>query len=541
MRFLPQLDPNELVSFLLALGAAIVIVFFYSYRRFGEPTVERSSEDFVTQLLPKYLATKEEYSGGLLTYIASMILILVAFSLLGPPVLNLVGVTTDKVPGLVIPIVVAFALVGLLPNVRYLKDIEWHIRYFAHQRAFIPAAALATAETLTAAGFDFSQYRETEALAEMEGVDPADFDRPRGSTLYDWARLSCLLYALKSRYDAYLDGEMLNRYEHDLDGIYQRRQSLLSAAVEFKRMRLENPRYTDERLRQQLRIALWQLYILVGCAARRKLGQGEDICGVQTGLWWPSADFPAKAYETFIWSISAGITHGAAIFGSEHIRSSLNRKDRWFSTQGSVRAANPANYVRVAVGCGVVGFVVISLWSLLFQTPTWGLVQGASAFALLPAATGAFYAYHLDNVELGTRPPRRWEILAQALVTGAAGFIAAGVWLSLGETAWTEGLDWVLLVTVLGTVVGASLGWYLPDAAATRKYNPLNDAKKERALSLEAMATERFDSYDTADEWLKTPLPLLKGIAPIAAAATIEGYQDAVALLHRPTQPAPAM
>src|SRR6266446_8434092 len=280
MRFLPQLDPNELVSFLLALGAAIVIVFFYSYRRFGEPTVERSSEDFVTQLLPKYLATKEEYSGGLLTYIASMILILVAFSLLGPPVLNLVGVTTDKVPGLVIPIVVAFALVGLLPNVRYLKDIEWHIRYFAHQRAFIPAAALATAETLTAAGFDFSQYRETEALAEMEGVDPADFDRPRGSTLYDWARLSCLLYALKSRYDAYLDGEMLNRYEHDLDGIYQRRQSLLSAAVEFKRMRLENPRYTDERLRQQLRIALWQLYILVGCAARRKLGQGEDICGV---------------------------------------------------------------------------------------------------------------------------------------------------------------------------------------------------------------------------------------------------------------------
>ena len=577
MRFL-ALDPNDIPYFFGALVVAIAIVFLYSRQRFGESTVETTPEDLMAQLLPKYLATKEEYSNGLLIYIAAMTALLVALSFLGNPVLDLVQLkfTQGAANAIAIPILVALALVGLVPNVPYLKDIEWNIRHFAHQRAFIPAAALATTETLTAAGFDFSQYRDADALADMDGVEAEDFERPRGSLLYDWARLNCILYALKARYDSYLDGDLLKHYEHDVGSIYDRRQELISEVLEFKRKRLENPRYTDEPLRRKLKAALWQLYILVGCAVRLRAGPGADIYQIwrmfgfvlrpvvsppeyrdtmlvglavmsgsafaavylvfglaQTGLWQPSNFFPAKAYETLIWAVSAGMAHGAAIFVSDHIRDDLNTKDRWFFARGSARVANGANYVRIAVGCAVVGYGVLFLWGLLFQPPSLGMAEGVLPFALLPATTGAFYAYHLDNVELASRPPRRWEVALQALATGAVGFVAAGAWLSLGDVPLAGNIDYVLLVTSLGAVVGGSLGWYIPEAVSQNRYNPLDEAKKERALSLEAMAAEKFDNFDKAKEWLSTPLALLKDVSPTAAAATIEGYQEAVVLLNR--------
>jgi len=574
MRFL-ALESEDILFFFGALGVAMAIVFFISRQRFGESTMEKKPEDFVAQLLPEHLATKEEYSNGLLIYIAAMISLLIGLSFLGNPLLELFQLkfANGTAHAVAVPIIFALALMGLT-KAPYVKEIEWHIRHFAHQHAFIPAAALATTETLTAAGFDFSQYRDADALAEMEGVDGADFDRPRGSILYDWARLNCLLYALKGRYEAYLDGKLLQHYEHDLSSIYDRRQELVSEVVEFKRKRLENPRHTDEQLRRKLKTALWQLYILVGCAVRLRAGSesyetwrrfgfklrpivappehrdamvvGLAVMTVsvfatvyaafvlaQTGLWQPGRNFPIKAYDAFIWAISGGLVHGAAIFASNHIRSHLNSKDRWFSTRGARRVANPANYVRVAIGCGVVGYGVLFLWSLLFGQPTLVMAAGIMPFALLPATTGAFYAYHLDNVELASRSPRHREVASQALATGCVGFVAAGAWLSLGDQPWGDNIDYVLLITALGMVIGASLGWYIPEAVSQSRYDPLDDAKKERILSLEALAAEKFDSFDQAQKWLVTPLALLKDMAPSAAAATIEGYQEAVTLLHR--------
>jgi hypothetical protein len=62
------------------------------------------------------------------------------------------------------------------------------------------------------------------------------------------------------------------------------------------------------------------------------------------------------------------------------------------------------------------GYVALYLWGLFFQPPTITLAKGTAPFALLPAATGAFYGYHLDKVELGRRPWRPWEVGSQTLV-----------------------------------------------------------------------------------------------------------------------------
>ena len=79
------------------------------------------------------------------------------------------------------------------------------------------------------------------ALAEMEGIEATDFDRPRGSILYNWARLNCLLYALKGSYDTYLDGELLQHYEHDLNNIYERRQELVSQVARIQAASARKP------------------------------------------------------------------------------------------------------------------------------------------------------------------------------------------------------------------------------------------------------------------------------------------------------------
>src|SRR5436305_11851217 len=121
----------------------------------------------------------------------------------------------------------------------------------------------------------------------------------------------------------------------------------------------------------------------------------------------------------------------------------------------------------------------------MFQGPTIDQFKEAALYSLLPAATGGFYAYHLDNIALGTRPPRLWEIGAQALLTGFCGFAAASA--SLGD----ENFDVVCLIGVLGAAVGASLAWYIPPAAASAKRDPLCEARNERIEALTAAAQRR--------------------------------------------------
>src|ERR1700681_2260220 len=67
----------------------------------------------------------------------------------------------------------------------------------------------------------------------------------------------------------------------------------------------------------------------------------------------------------------------------------------------------------------------------VFQPPTIALAKGTAPFALLPAATRALYGNHLDEVELGRRPWRPWEVGSQTLVMALCGLAATLAWLTL--------------------------------------------------------------------------------------------------------------
>jgi hypothetical protein len=565
---------------LVPVALGIVIVAFLSMKKFEEPTIEKVEGDFIAQLLPRYLATREQYSRAQIWYILTMVGILCLLTAVGP---RLLDASPDLAPFKpVAPVGFALLLVGALSKFPWLEDIEWRVRLFWHERAYIPAAARAIADTLRASNFDFSAYRQQAVLASvsMRGIEPTDFEAPRGSIEYGWARLSCLSHELGWRRNdgeiEALDGELLNRYASDLDNIATKRQSLEADVAQYRQEKARNPFYDNNELRIAIISELRKLYILLGCAVRLKAAPTTDINAVfrsfgfalgpstppsgnqdlmivglavmtgsllmltfvavavgDIGLWQRSGNFPNDMVQPFMWSLSALLVHGVAIWTADWRRTSLLRKGRWFRVVGQERRPIAANYIRAALFCALTGYIALYLWSLIFQPATIGLAKGTAPFVLLPAATGWFYGYHLDNVELGQRPSRPWEIGSQTLVTALCGLVATQVWLALGGAV--EGnADFIILVTLFGAVVGASLAWYLPQAAASGRRDPMAEAQKARIALLRAAAADRFRNADLAERWLGRPQPSLDNRTPLDAATDIELCVKALGLLQGP-------
>ena len=72
------LNESGSVYFYLCLGVAVLVVFLFSRKKFEEPSIDRSEDDFFCQVLPQYLATPQEYTKGLMFYVGSMIATVVA-------------------------------------------------------------------------------------------------------------------------------------------------------------------------------------------------------------------------------------------------------------------------------------------------------------------------------------------------------------------------------------------------------------------------------------------------------------------------------
>ena len=429
-------------EFLLALLFSIGIVFLFSLQKFGEPTCARDENDPTTQILPKHLASREQYSRAHMLYVSIMVLVVVSISVLGPRVL---GPNAQGVPDAptALPLFVALVLVGALPNVPWLQDLEKALRRFAHQRAFIPSAARADAARLRAAAFDFSRFNVPEILNSpaLRGVTAKDMERPRGTLEYSWARLSCLVYQVRELQNGVntglLDEELVKSYASAIDQVVLQRKSMEEDIVEY-RTRANDPRYDSDELHRRIMTALNQLYVLLVCGVRVRTGgdighvlssfgfkvspseppRNNNVVIVGFGvialasfavvqislwlgqlsrvanLWTPSEYFPATHFEPFLWSASILLLHGTAVAVASRMRTRRLNEGTWFENGRVGRQRITANYVRVALGCAVSGCFSLLLWGLLFEPLSMELVKKQASYALLPAVTGAFFVYH---------------------------------------------------------------------------------------------------------------------------------------------------
>jgi len=576
---------NEL-SFLFfgSLGIAIWLVYVFCQKRFAE-RIGAESSDWIYQLLPRQLATREEYSKGFLIYFGTLATFVVLLSLLGPKNLEpLLGIKLPEAAGnIFLPLAIAFIVIGALPTVPGLTLIEKNMREYAHKRAYIPDSARAIADRLAAADFNFTSYQD-DALEspEMRGVEPADFTRSRRSLGHSWARLCCLVYAEKSyRMSGVtepLDATLLRDYERDLEFIEDKKRSMEAEVAAYRAAKARDPFYTNDDLRRAIRDNLYKLYILLGCAVRLKqpyedvdlaLGQfgfqfsctntqrphdtadlqlvaltvvtvSTTLIGLaawglgQLGLWTASPMFPLKVFQPFLDTASTLIPNAAAIMLADFVRRRAIKKGRWFSTSGPKRSNNIANYIRVALASGVAGYVGLILWGLGQQVPTSDGFIIDAPFALLAVVTGGFYVYHLDNAQVCTRPSRSWEVGSQTVLTGVCGLIAT---CATGELIFGSAgmiIDKIVLATMVSAVVGLALAWYIPQAAAATRSNPLSAASEERVGTLQTAAKARLGE-DGGAVWLDETHPGLGNRSPrVAAVLSVEGFESAMGLLQGP-------
>ena len=568
------------VLFFASLGFAIWLVYVFCQRKFAERGVAASG-DFIYQLLPRQLATREEYSHGFVIYFGSMAVMVVFLSLLGANNLEQLGIELPKhLSYVAVPVAIALVLMGALPNVPGLMVIETFLRQYAHERAYIPDSARATGERLAAADFDFTSY-QGEALRspEMRGVEPADFTKPRHTLEHGWARLCCLVFAQKSyRMEALtgsLDAGLLRNYQKDLELVEAQKRSMEAEVAAWRTARASDPFYSNESLRAGIVDNLCKLYILLGCAVRLKVPPSDDIDQAlrplgfrlnhasrppgtgdmklvclaaitistallgfaaialgQRGWWEMSPGYPQTMLQPFVDTVSTLIPHATAIMIADLLRRHRISKGSWFVASGQRQRANGANYIRVALASGVAGYLGLILWGLTQAAPTADSFRIEIPNALLAMVTGGFYAWHLDNAEIGRRPSRSWELGSESVLTGLCGLIAAcATWqIILGAAA--AAVDRIILITVINATVGLVLAWYIPLAAA-RQYDPLSDAGKERVRALETAAEVRLGN--SAAAWLDRPHPVLGSKSPRTAAADeVDGYERAISLLQTP-------
>ena len=582
MKFgIPFDDPFSFMVFLLCLVFGIGLVYLFCKKKFAERS-STETVDYADQLLPPHLATHEEYAKGFLIYFGLMATSVLVFSLIGPRGLASLGFSGAKdIDQALVPIVVAFMLVGLLGNVPGLLAIENRLRSFAHERAYIPAAARAIAQRLAAADFNFSAYGgDVLRQPEMRGVEPTDFTHSRHMLEHNWARLACLVYEEKSRRtDGRLDGldvNLMRDYAKDLDAIENAKKSMESDIALYREKRRNDKFHTDDSLRRAIRDNLYKLYILLGCAVRLSKQQHSDIerelnqfgfrldhvtsgsaarngdhnlvalsiagisvlvlgiAATEIGflrLWERSFAFPQEHYQPFVDLVSTLIPYALAIMMADLVRRRAIKKGTWFR-----RGADDigANYVRIALVCGFTGYVGLVLWGFAqVETMTAVGLRVDAPYALLAMATGAFYVYHLDNVEKNRRLSRPWGVGSQAIVTGLCGLIAATVSFDLIPGAQMP-IDRIILTALYGVAVGFVLGWYTPKTVAV-KFDPVVN-REECVRTLEIKALAQFGNSTAAADWLDKPNPLLGQRSPRLAAADMDGFERAIRLLQGPQE-----
>jgi hypothetical protein len=577
MQFGVPLDENSLVFF-GCLIAAIGLIYLYCRQKFNERIT--GDGDYVYQLLPRQMATQDEYAKGFMIYFGTMAATVILLSLIGPKNLNALGISLAAEVGyVVVPLAIAFMWVGVLPNVPGLQAIEKTLRQYAQEQAYIPQSAQCTAERLAGADFDFAKYG-VDALQspELRGVERIDFTAPRRSIEHDWARLCCLVYEEKSRRMAGLFGELdsklLSDYAKDLDAIEIEKVAMESEVAAYRAEKNAKPGYVNEALWSSIQKNLHKLYILIGCAVRlkqkpyqdnnvplRQLGfrltsasqpSRDDLMLVciaviaiavlatdfvavvigQLGLWTLSPPFPQTFYQPFVDTANLLVLFGVAIIVADLLRKRAVKKGWWHALPRNTRMQINGNYLRVAIACGVFSYIAMLLWGLAFAPLTKVSLEMLLPNVLLAMLTGGFYVYHLDNVETETRPARIVEVGGQAIFTGIIGLAVSAASLSVIFPPRLVA-DHILLQYVICTIIGLALGWYIPKIAVTGRLHSIS-GNARRAHALESAATDRFESAVIAQEWLDTPHPALGGKSPRIAAEAVDGHQRAMALLRGP-------
>jgi hypothetical protein len=521
---IPQLPTGSaLFIFVICLAIGCFVIVRYCLDQFDKPIAgpdDKMPWDFVR---PHRLTSRQQYLTGFVIYCSIILLIFVVVSVLVGPgnffvIVDAItaALTQKELPeaaklstnGLqdypTFPIVVAFYIVGLNPNLPTVLNFEVPVRKLAHQLAYIPKNMDRIFNYMRFSQFDLPEDKVAEAYTA------ADLRRPKfdGDDLKPIQPLFdrvVVLYAEAAAlsgdinlHDAeklvqQLDLDPFKQYRNEIQGVGGNLQGIDSRLLDLAGQQGGDRQRTVQTVQRDLTRNLEVLYVIFACSSTvQDLGRISDrlrAIGFTTRFpagteipWNPilrvigaAAVVLLIAYEiaantwlgdtvrSSIPPTTAGIiyvlftilfVHAFAIGQALYVRAHLIASDDYFSETGR---GNPVAYVKIAWRC----WYVSVLWYLLlwvFNLASMPLALGPGTiilyyfatyfvWAAVPAWCGAMTAYTIDRPS--DTPAQR---LASGVMLGA----------SMGLVA-------VLVVQAapdMGSVIGTLMAQHPPAGAA---------------------------------------------------------------------------
>jgi hypothetical protein len=572
---LPEGIPGIFSETFAATMIGLVVVIVFGIQKFNEPTFATSEEQPETLLPPRFLALPRQYVNALLFYLGSLCLLFVLCSLAGSKGFgDFLAVTPIKPEAF--PLAMALVIVGFIPNVKWIQQIELFFRRTAHRRAFIPDGARSMQARLRGAKFNFAKFNNDTILKgeTFRGVVASDFTARSDTVEHRWARFSCLIYALDQLDQR--DGDVADDFSNiaqDLDDTF-----LDANRLEYKRLLARHkelrPRIASYRknmlsesetddLNDSLQQTLRRAYVFIGCAVRLKYpidGRAIDALahfGFEVkplprppsifyvirwaALAMPSLIFLAVLATQFfglevsqgnmnlqqtavIWALSSIMVHGCAAWAAYKLRAHLQLTSEWTGT--------PRQIITAGIVGGFAGFLVLMPLDLMFGPNAAGFkeVFRVLPWLLLLGTTGAFTAYFLDTPIRAERGRREREAAIQGCVTALVTYL---VLTAAPESVQPDGQlpatmeAFIIFITL---IIGASLGFFLPHCH--RQFERVRSGEVEsRIEDVRWEAGRVFHDQPKADAWLNQPNASLRGATPIAAAKSAAGGDRVRSLL----------
>jgi hypothetical protein len=553
------------------IGLLVVIVF--GIQKFNEPTFEASENQPETLFAPRFLALPRQYVNALLFYLGSLSLLFVLFSTAGAN--GFAGILTGTpLKPEAFPLAVALILVGVIPNVKWIQQVELFFRRIAHRRAFIPEGAQLMYTRLRSAEFDFSRYDRSEILEGelFRTVERTDFSAPRNSIEHRWARFTCLVYALRQfdnpdgdpadnfgNIPQDLDRDFVKAYRPEYERLLVLHRNTQHAIANHRQGALTDSVDIADLVRA-LQQALRRTYAFIGCAVRLKYPGDAGALNALADfgfkvkpldpapsifylIRWVALAMPTLIFVTvmvanfsgleisqgnmtpeqtaLLWALSALMVHGCAAWAAYKFRAHLKYTAEW--------SGKPLQIIKAGIVGGCAGVAILLLLDARFGTEPFDMkeIMKMLPWLALTGTTGAFTSYFLDAPIAVERGRRVREAAIQGLVTALVTYLVLTV--VPDDNIQGTMKYFVIFVTLL---IGGSLGFFLPHC----------HRELERSLSGEAQsrigefaweAARIFGDEARANEWLNQPNAGLGGATPVEAARSTIGGDRVRAVLRQ--------
>ena len=600
MGLLPQ--GKELIVFLLCLLVGGYVIIRFCLDQFDRPSNSSDENDPWRFLVTRFLTPRQQYLTGFTAYCGIMLAIFLLVSLFPGAISDVLKAVAAAATGDIraeaatvskttlqnyptFPILVAFYIVGLNPNLPKMLDFEIIIRRLGHRLAYIPKNVDKIFNFMRFSEFDLSEQQLQRAWDAVD-LRRNMLDAPDGRPFATNLNKAVVLYARAGLLagDITMEGEtdlpdnvnleVFKQYRGELQNVGANLQAINARLAEQVGVAAADRRRSLQMLQRDLVKNLELLYVIFASATATKgverLSNRLRAIGFTSmyppppGIPWDpllkvmgaaalvmfaacviaAATFEDDSQQNLIPTTPGGIayllaalvaTYLVAIWQALSLRARLIGLDQYLYDAGQTRAVA---FLKIFARSGICAWLVhLAIYSpdfvrALASADGNGLsspqiltlfLKSSLGSLLITGACGLMTACTLDRPSDSTND-RFWSGILQGGSMAVAALVTAHLIITKPP------IGYQIFVVVLYGGLGFVLGFLLP-AAIRRHWRAQADRLPEKIGQLRASVLQYFRDFQDFMEWMGARNARLGGKRPMDVLAEEAGLQQLTSLV----------